>query len=148
MYNDKPIKTFFCPENKCQKALIAEISRSARSIHFMLFDFTDNEIAQALAEKNKGGVEVRGIMETRNAKGRWSQYGFLIENGVDVVMDENPHNLHHKVFIIDEQTVITGSYNPTKNANTRNDENLLIIDDRNLALAFLEEFEVLRSLTD
>ena len=45
-----------------------------------------------------------------------------------------------KVFIIDESTVIFGSYNPSKNGNERNDENLLIIHDERLAEAFSVEF--------
>jgi phosphatidylserine/phosphatidylglycerophosphate/cardiolipin synthase-like enzyme len=49
--------------------------------------------------------------------------------------------MHHKVFIIDNKTVITGSYNPTKNANERNDENILIIHDKKIAEKYLKEFE-------
>jgi phosphatidylserine/phosphatidylglycerophosphate/cardiolipin synthase-like enzyme len=52
--------------------------------------------------------------------------------------------MHHKVFIIDagreDAVVILGSYNPTKNGNTRNDENLLIIHELSIAQQFHEEF--------
>ena len=40
--------------------------------------------------------------------------------------------MHHKVFIIDEEIVITGSFNPSKNADTRNDENILIINKKTM----------------
>ncbi len=53
--------------------------------------------------------------------------------------------MHHKVFIIDEKIVITGSYNPTKNANENNDENLLIIHDKKIAEKYLEEFNYVYS---
>jgi phospholipase D len=49
--------------------------------------------------------------------------------------------MHHKVFIIDKEAVVTGSYNPTKSGNTRNDENMLIIHDKEIANQFLEEFD-------
>jgi len=49
--------------------------------------------------------------------------------------------MHHKVFIIDNETVATGSYNPTESGNSRNDENLLIIHDKEIASAYLEEFQ-------
>ena len=58
-------------------------------------------------------------------------------------VDSNSANMHHKVFIIDEKTVILGSYNPTNNGNTNNDENILIIKEENIAKLFLEEFELL-----
>ena len=48
--------------------------------------------------------------------------------------------MHHKVFIIDNETVITGSYNPTSGGDERNDENMLIIHDKSIADAFLREF--------
>jgi phosphatidylserine/phosphatidylglycerophosphate/cardiolipin synthase-like enzyme len=49
--------------------------------------------------------------------------------------------MHHKVMIIDEQTVVTGSYNFSANAEERNDENLLIIDNPELARQFEVEFD-------
>ena len=54
------------------------------------------------------------------------------------------HILHHKVFIIDNATVILGSYNPTAAANTKNDENIIITHDETIAQRFVEEFERLR----
>jgi len=49
--------------------------------------------------------------------------------------------MHHKVIVIDERIVITGSYNFTSRAERTNDENLLIIDDPSLTAAYLAEFE-------
>ena len=47
---------------------------------------------------------------------------------------------HLCVIIIDERTVITGSYNFTGSAEHDNDENLVIIDDQAVARAYLDEF--------
>ena len=49
--------------------------------------------------------------------------------------------MHHKTFIIDQETVITGSMNPSAGGDSRNDENVLIIKDQELANSFLEEYE-------
>jgi len=48
--------------------------------------------------------------------------------------------MHHKVLIIDRQIVVTGSYNFSRNAEERNDENILVIYNTDIAEAFLEEF--------
>ena len=48
--------------------------------------------------------------------------------------------MHHKVFIIDEKIVITGSYNFTANAERRNDENVVILFDEQIAQAYRDEF--------
>ena len=55
-------------------------------------------------------------------------------------IDGNDAKLHHKVIIIDERIVITGSYNFSKSAEVRNDENLLIIFDSALAQIYLDEW--------
>ncbi len=51
--------------------------------------------------------------------------------------------MHHKFAIIDYQTVITGSYNWTKQAR-RNEENIVVIRDIDQAEAFVEKFESLK----
>ena len=58
--------------------------------------------------------------------------------------------MHHKVWLIDtlspDCTVITGSMNPSKGGDTRNDENILIIkNDQELCKAFEEEYQRVRS---
>jgi len=49
--------------------------------------------------------------------------------------------MHHKVFVVDGQVVILGSYNFSQNADQDNDENVLIVDDARLAQAFTAEFQ-------
>jgi phosphatidylserine/phosphatidylglycerophosphate/cardiolipin synthase-like enzyme len=49
--------------------------------------------------------------------------------------------MHHKVIIIDNKIVITGSFNFTNNASTDNDENLLVITSHETAARYNEEFE-------
>jgi phosphatidylserine/phosphatidylglycerophosphate/cardiolipin synthase-like enzyme len=52
--------------------------------------------------------------------------------------------MHHKTFIIDKETVITGSFNPTGGGDKRNDENILIIENKDLAKEFMEEYQKVR----
>jgi phosphatidylserine/phosphatidylglycerophosphate/cardiolipin synthase-like enzyme len=50
------------------------------------------------------------------------------------------------VFIIDNSTVVSGSYNPTSAGTSRNDENIIIIHDKRVAEKFVAEFERVWSL--
>ena len=60
-------------------------------------------------------------------------------------MDVSPGNIHHKVIVIDEETVITGSYNFSKRAEEQNSENLLIIKgNKDIAQSYLAEFNRLK----
>jgi len=83
----------------------------------------------------------RGVFETTGSETRFSEYGAMKAAKLGVWQDGNPYLMHHKVFIVDGQTAILGSFNFSQNAETENDENLLIVDDPALAQAFTAEFE-------
>ena len=139
--NNMKVENYFCPEDNCASRIIDLIKNAESSIHFMAFSFTNEDIADALVMKDN--IDVRGIFDSRQAALRYSQFERLKEFGIKVKKDTNKYTMHHKVFIIDESVVVTGSFNPTLSADTKNDENLLIIHDKNIADAFLEEFDML-----
>lgn len=143
--NNKKIENYFCPEDNCAQHVIDVINKANQSIYFMTFSFTDEDIVDSILFKNKN-IVIKGIFETMQAGSEYSQYERLKEFGLDVIKDKNKANMHHKVFIIDNKIVITGSFNPTESADTRNDENLLIIYDEEIAKKYLQEFEKIWNL--
>lgn len=134
------IKNYFCPEDDCAYHLKEELKQAERSIYFMTFSFTHVGIANILLLKQLDGIEVKGVMEARQVT-KNSEFSRLEYHGIDVIKDSNPGNMHHKVFIIDGKKVITGSFNPTEGGDTRNDENLLIIEDETIAKEYLSFFD-------
>jgi len=132
---DTKIENYFCPEDNCKLHVINAI-RDAKEIYFMTYSFTDEDIGNLLWNRNYLNFSVKGILEKKQL-GKYSRYDDLKEFSI---IDTNPYTMHHKVFIVDNKTVITGSYNPTKNANEKNDENLLIIHDKEVAEKYLQEF--------
>ena len=62
----------------------------------------------------------------------------FIENSLYALsrLTKNPF----KVFIIDNRTVITGSMNPTGSGDYKNDENILITRDKEVAEKYVGEF--------
>ncbi|MBT4651615.1 hypothetical protein HOC13_03780 [Candidatus Woesearchaeota archaeon] len=69
----------------------------------------------------------------------WFLFSRFLANGKKVTGAKSFNS--NKCFIIDQETIITGSMNPTGGGDTRNDENILIIKDKDLAEKFMEEFE-------
>ncbi len=134
------VEQYFCPEDSCAAHIKEELKKATQNISFMAFSFTHTGIANILLLKHTDGILVRGVMETRLIS-KDSQFQRLQFQGIDVLRDGNKNTMHHKVFIIDGKTVITGSMNPTKNGDERNDENILIIHDEAIAQQFLAEFE-------
>ena len=134
------IDNYFCPEDECALHIIDEINKAEESIYFMTFSFTHNQIANAIAVKINESIEVKGVFE-KSGNSQYSRFDFLEFQGADVRWDNITGKMHHKVLIIDNETVITGSMNPTASGDTRNDENILIIHSEEIADLYLKEFE-------
>jgi phosphatidylserine/phosphatidylglycerophosphate/cardiolipin synthase-like enzyme len=135
------VEVYFSPEDGVAKYVLQRLASAKRSIHFMTFSYTSSAIADAMVAQAQAGLPVHGVFERQNAGGTGSAFSQLRHGGVDVLEDGNCYILHHKVIVIDERTVITGSYNFTNSAEKDNDENLVIVDDPNLARTYLEEFQ-------
>ena len=136
-----PVTTCFAPKGNCADLIITTINREARqSIEFMAFSFTHDGIGKAIIDKHQAGASVVGVFETTGSQTQYSEYGRMKQAGLDVYTDGNPYVMHHKVIILDGRTVIAGSFNFSANADDDNDENLLIVEDRDLASAFRTEF--------
>ncbi|MDY7078677.1 MAG: phospholipase D-like domain-containing protein, partial [Chloroflexota bacterium] len=134
------VENYFSPEDGVAAEIIDEIEQAQSRIRFMAFTFTSELIANAMLERAQAGIVVQGVIEDRNAESDYSQYDRLRRVVHDVLPDGNPYIMHHKLIIIDDETVILGSYNFTASAETRNDENLLIIHDPEVAALFVAEF--------
>lgn len=138
-YNGIRIENYFCPEDNCREQVINEILYAKSSIYIMVFAFTDENVADAILMSNVS--DIKGVFDKMQAGQKYSQFKRLKEFGLDVKTENSSGLLHHKVFIIDNSTVITGSYNPTAAANSKNDENILIIHDREIAEKYIEEYK-------
>ncbi len=133
------ISNYFCPEDHCEDHVVAELNKATSSIDCMVFSFTSDPIGNALALKHTENIPIRCIFETRQ-ESEFSEYEKLKYQNLDVHLDGNKYTMHHKVFIIDNKTVITGSFNPSAGGNTRNDENIMIIHSKSIATLYTEEF--------
>lgn len=136
-----PIQIYFAPEDEVLSKVIAELEKADTSIRFMAFSFTLAQIGDLIQSKAGGGVQVQGIYETTGSQTEFSTLTPLFCAGLSVRQEGNPYILHHKVFIIDDETVLTGSFNFSSSATRSNDENMIIIQDRVLAAQYIAEFE-------
>lgn len=139
------LDVYFCPEDDCSKHVINEIKKANESIKFMVYSFTDLDIATELVKRMHGGIIIKGMYE-ENQLSNFSTYNVLKFQGAEVLVYKQKGILHSKVFIIDDSTVITGSYNPTMNGNKNNDENIIIIHDAQIAKAYSDEFNRIETL--
>lgn len=148
MPDDTELVSVFAPENPVDEVIIEEIETAQQQIRFMIFSFTHDGIGNAMIDRANAGVDVRGVFESRGSTTQYAEFPHMLEAGLDVRQDVNSYICHHKVIIIDDHTVLTGSFNFSRNATETNDENLLIIrHNKAVAALFLEEFHRLYDVT-
>ena len=138
------VENYFGSEKVISRIISRRVASAQSEILFLAFSFTDEQIGEALLGRGDAGVIVRGVFERVGSDTPFSYYPILSEArlaNVAVLQDGNPQVMHHKVFIIDRSIVIFGSFNFSENANSRNDENVLIVHDPEFASYFIDEFE-------
>ncbi len=144
------LEVWFSPEDDVNSKIVSIINSAKQSIHFCIFTYTEDSIADAMLDALVRGVEVAGVFDTLQASSSYSEYSRL-DSAIDIgttnriVKDAVTGLLHHKYMIIDvgttNATVIVGSHNWTASANSVNDENVMIIRDQEVAEKFFEEFQ-------
>ncbi len=138
-----PVEIYFSPEDKAATRILALIQAAQASINFLAYEFTSKDIGAAMLERARAGVSVTGVMDNGQVKAtKVTELDPLRQAGLDVRLDGNLTGLmHHKVIIIDQKIVITGSYNYTAAAETTNDENVVIIFSSQVAALYMQEFQ-------
>ena len=72
-------------------------------------------------------------MDKGQSQGRYSKYQFFLDNDIAIIQDRHAGIMHNKIAVIDGKVLFTGSYNWSKSAEERNEENLLeFIDDEEI----------------
>jgi len=137
------VENYFAPETKVAPLIGEMVAQAQSEILFMAFSFTHEDIGEAMLERADQGVSVQGIFETTGSEQDFSYYTIMGEENLDAVQirqDGNGRIMHHKVIILDRQTVIFGSFNFTGSANDSNDENIVVVHDPTFASYFVDEF--------
>lgn len=138
------VENYFSPPDEVMQKLVAYVNGAQTSIRFIAFTYTHKDLAAAMISRYQSGVDVAGVIENRGAS-----QGALVPlacASVPVKVDGNKYTMHHKVIIIDDNTVITGSFNFTNSADNENDDNIIVIHDPSVAQLYLQEYERVASI--
>jgi phosphatidylserine/phosphatidylglycerophosphate/cardiolipin synthase-like enzyme len=125
------VQVLFTPGDAVDDAIISAIGAARREVLVQAYIFTHRRIASALIRAQRRGVRVEIIADAQQAAtASNSVLRNLARAGVAVFLDAGHDSAHNKVLILDPEsagaTVITGSFNFTYSAQTRNAENVVI----------------------
>jgi phosphatidylserine/phosphatidylglycerophosphate/cardiolipin synthase-like enzyme len=122
------------------------------SIHAALYRFNNQRLARALQQADARGAEIRLVTDRNKYEESHSTRRILAESSFPFRLtygrDGAGSKMHHKFVLLDEVTVVTGSYNWTFASEEQNYENLLILRDPRLVATYREEFDALWEIAD
>lgn len=136
------IEVYFSPNGGCTAAIVNALDHARQTIIVQAYSFTSTPIAKALLDAHKRGVEIVVILDKSNRTKNYSPADFLKHEGITVLIDAKHAIAHNKIMVVDDETVLTGSFNFTKAAEASNAENLLVIKDKELAAKYTENWKV------
>lgn len=136
-------RTYFSPGNDCEDAIIQLLRRARKNVKICVFTISENEITKEIIAAHQRGISVKIITDNEKLDDRGSDIRRLANEGIIVKIDKGASHMHHKFCVIDKEILLTGSYNWTKSAADRNQENLLVTEDKNTVKSYIKEFEKL-----
>lgn len=113
----------FSPKGGAREQICLAISRAKKSVRVLAYSFTCPKIAESLVAAHKRGLLVQVVLDESNEKSPTSVMPTLRDAGVPCWLDQKHAIAHNKVIILDDDVVLTGSFNFSNQAEERNAEN-------------------------
>jgi phosphatidylserine/phosphatidylglycerophosphate/cardiolipin synthase-like enzyme len=149
-------EAYFSPDDHPTNKLLALINGAKSKIYAAVYMITDKNIAQALIDAKNRGVDVQVIIDQTSMNSDFGK-GKELKNGAIELFVFEPHQkktrhkqkfggaiMHNKFALIDNQ-LWNGSFNWTKSANIRNQENVIITDDKDMYQKFEKHFAIIKN---
>jgi len=140
--NPNSIQVYFSPRGGATEAVAGALAHATNNVLVQAYSFTSAPIAKALLEAHRRGVEVKVILDKSQRTEKYSEADFLKNSEVPTMIDAQHSIAHNKIMIVDNCTVLTGSFNFTKAAEESNAENLLVINDPALAKEYVSNWHL------
>ncbi len=132
--NNTIIKTYFSPQDKAITNAVLPLIKNARNyIYIPTFVLTEKRVTEELINAKNRGVEVKILIDALNASIKHSKHNELRLGGIEVKTENYAGKMHSKSMIIDDKYTIIGSMNFSNSGENRNDENLVVIEDSEIA---------------
>jgi len=135
-------EVYFCPD-LCLERVASVIGSANRSIYVAVSIFESELLADTLIKAKERGVDVEVVVERLWTAVPTSMDKKLIESGVKLRYDTNPAVMHSKFVVLDNSTVVSGSFNFWKDSDWRRDDNIVVIRSSREAELFTKEFSSL-----
>lgn len=139
--NFENLEVYFSPQDKpLTNGIIPRIKNARKYIYLPVFFVTDKNITEELINAKKRGVDVKIIIDALGAANKYSKHEILRQAGVPVKTENYAGKMHTKTIVIDDEYLILGSMNFSVSGNCKNDENLVVLKNREAAVFYKNFF--------
>lgn len=143
-FGNTNFRVYFSPKDRTiTTQIIPLIDNAKKYIYIPAFLITHKQLTLSLINASKRGVAVKIILDATNTHTSSSKLKLLRQNGILIKTENYAGKLHSKSIIIDDAYTIIGSMNFSRSGESVNDENLLIIKNREIALFYKTFFQYL-----
>ena len=140
------IEVCYSPAGKCSQSIIRELKQAKTEVHILAYSFTSKVITQTIKDLAASGVKIYLIIDKQKSIERYTTINQLkgLPN-IEILVDPKHAIAHNKVMLIDNNTIITGSYNFTQSAETRNGENIIILQSEDVMEQYKSDWNLHKS---
>lgn len=141
----KRVECYFSPSDGTNGQLIQTISSAESELYFASMLITRTDITIAITAARNAGALVQGVVDDATTTTQYNNLMNLLGPS-NFVSSIDTNIMHHKYMVVDQinpqsdPLVWTGSHNWTNNANNRNDENVVVVHDRDIANQYYQNF--------
>lgn len=140
-------RAIFSSDASCRDEILAFLQNVRSTLDVCVYSLTDDALAAAVLGARDRGVACRLISEESTTDQPGNDVLRLRAAGIATRFEGTPESqMHHKFAIADKQRLLTGSYNWTMNAASRNYENIITTHYAPLVGAYQQEFDKLWAL--
>jgi phosphatidylserine/phosphatidylglycerophosphate/cardiolipin synthase-like enzyme len=128
-------RRLWAPYDDDHGALLAAVQGAQRQLVLAMYGFTDDALAEAVTAKLKDpDIHCQITLDKSQAGGRTEKamlekWGMLDSNSVAVGTSEHSAIMHRKCLIVDLRFLLTGSTNWSVSAETKQDNELTIVEN-------------------
>ncbi len=144
----KTVELYFSPSDHTDTHIQSTINSANTDLYFGVYAFTVAADANAIAARQSAGVYVTGIVDQySNTSAAYPILTGALGTNMKTYAGSGAVVYHNKMLIVDpsdncsDPMVLTGSHNWTNSANTKNDENTLIIHDDTIANIYYQSYK-------
>lgn len=145
LIGEQNIAIYFSPNGGCTNAIVSAMNATTSTADLAIYSVNHPAIRDAIINAYNRGVHIRLVCDKTEAALRSSATAIFSKTGIPMQTKHGSSGgiMHLKMAILDKKTVILGSENWTTRAETKNDEDTIIISNEPLATQCQTKFNSL-----